>query len=102
MTTILVADEEPGVRELLRSELGARGYNVMTASDEVEAISVLDEHEVDIVLSQIRLHGPQGLEFLRRTKELAPLTEVVVAAGTREVATAVECVKSGAFGYIQK
>jgi signal transduction histidine kinase len=101
MTTILVADEEPGVREMLRWELGARGYQVMTAGDDVEAISVLDQHEVDIVLSQIRLE-PEGLQFLRRSKQIAPLTEFVIATGNREVDSAVECVKSGAFGYIQK
>jgi signal transduction histidine kinase/DNA-binding response OmpR family regulator len=102
MTTILVADEEPGVREMLRWELGERGYQVMTASDGDEAMAVLDHHEVDIVLSQIKMPGPEGLQFLRRSKQIAPLTEVVIATETGEIDSAAECVKSGAFGYIQR
>jgi signal transduction histidine kinase/DNA-binding response OmpR family regulator len=102
MTTILVADEEPSVREMLRGELGARGYLVMTARDGDEAMAVLDRHEVDIVLSQIQMPVAAGLQFLRRSKEIAPLTEVVIATVTNELDSAIECVKSGAFSYIQK
>ncbi len=102
MPTILVADDEPGLREMLRGELGARGYQVMTASDDDEAFAVLDQHDVDVVLSQIRMPAAAGLQFLRRSKQIAPLTEIVVAAATLEHDSAVECVKSGAFGYIQR
>lgn len=102
MTTILVADEEPGVREMLRWELGARGYQVMTASDGDEVIAVLDQHEIDIVLSQFRLPASESLQLVRRAKQIAPHTEVVIATANHEVDAAVECVKSGAFGYIQR
>jgi two-component system, NtrC family, sensor kinase len=102
MITILVADEEPGAREMLRWELGERGYQVMTASDRDEAMAVLDQHEVDVVLSQIKMPGPEGLQFLRQSKQIAPLTEVVIATATGEIDSAAECVKSGAFGYIQR
>ena len=74
----------------------------MTASDDDEAFAVLDQHDVDVVLSQIRMPAAAGLQFLRRSKQIAPLTEIVVAAATLEHDSAVECVKSGAFGYIQR
>jgi signal transduction histidine kinase/DNA-binding response OmpR family regulator len=102
MTTILVADTEAGVREMLRWELGERGYQVMTASDDEEAIAVLDQHEVDIVLSQIKMPGAEGLQFLRRSKQIAPHAEVVIATASGELDSAAEAVKSGAFGYIQR
>ncbi len=102
MTTILVADDEPGHREMLRWELGERGYQVITAGDDDEAMAALVQHDVDIVLSQIRLAGVECQQFLRRSKQVAPLTEVVIAAADPEIASAVECVKSGAFGVVQR
>lgn len=102
MTTILVAETEAQVRETLIGELGARGYQVMTACDGDEAIAVLDRHEVDIVLTQIQFPVADGLSFVRRSKQIAPLTEVVIAAATPEVDSAVACVIGGAFGYIQR
>ncbi len=102
MATILVAEEEAHVRDRLCGELGQRGYQVMTASDGDEAIAVLDRHEVDIVLSQIRFPVADGLSFVRRSKQIAPLTEVVIATATPELESAVACVIGGAFGYIQR
>ncbi|HEU4612908.1 MAG TPA: response regulator, partial [Kofleriaceae bacterium] len=102
MATILVAEEEAHVRDRLCGELGQRGYQVMTASDGDEAIAVLDRHEVDIVLSQIRFPVADGLSFVRRSKQIAPLTEVVIATATPELDSAVACVMGGAFGYIQR
>jgi signal transduction histidine kinase/DNA-binding response OmpR family regulator len=99
MTTVLVADAEPGVRDMLRSELGERGYQVMTAGSGDEAMAILGRHEIDILLSQL---DGSGVQFLRRTKQVAPSTEVVIATMTSELDGAIECVKSGAFGYIQK
>lgn len=99
MTTVLVADAEPGVRDTLRRELGERGYQVMTAGSGDEAMAILGRHDIDILLSQL---DDSGISFLRRTKQVAPSTEVVIATVTSELDGAIECVKSGAFGYIQR
>src|SRR5687767_5377146 len=99
MTTILVADEESSARTQLQGELAARGYQVMCVSDGQQVIAALDAHELDLVLSDVSIYDAL---FMRRSKEIAPLTEVVIATPNEDVANAVECVKSGAFGFVQK
>lgn len=99
VTTVLVADAEPEIRDLLRGELAERGYQVMTAASGDEAMAILGRHDIDILLSQL---DGTGVPFLRRTKQVAPATEVVIATVSADLDGAIECVKSGAFGYIQK
>lgn len=101
MATILVAEDEAAVREHLRLELGERGYHVVTASDGLEAIAALGNYDLDLVLADTRIPGFDGTQ-IRAWKQLAPDTEVVVATSQSEIAGAIECVKGGAFDFIEK
>lgn len=65
-TRILVADDEPNIRLLYRSELEADGYDVITASDGKEAVAKVESENPDLVVLDIRMPGIDGVEALGR------------------------------------
>ena len=101
MAMILVAEDQAERREHLRSELHARGYQVVTAADGLEALAALGKYALDLVLADAANPGFDGTQ-VRAWKALAPETEVVVATVKDELAGAIECIKGGAFDYIEK
>lgn len=101
MTTVVVAERDPEPRELVRSALAARGYTVLTARDRAELIALVDQQEVDLVVSTAELAGVATAPLMPRATP--PPTEIVLADGTPDdVARAAACVEAGAFGYLQK
>jgi two-component system NtrC family sensor kinase len=100
--SILVVDDEGGIRDLLRWELSNHGHDITTASDGGEAIEMLKAEEFDVVLSDVRMPRANGLEVLRAAKAISPDTEVVVATGHAELTYAIECLRGGAFDFVQK
>jgi two-component system response regulator PilR (NtrC family) len=100
--TILVADDEVGVRESLGEVLRDEGYHVVLAPDGDAALQALDEHDVAVVLTDLRMPGADGLAVLRRTREASPQTVVLVMTAHATVETAVEALRRGATDYILK
>lgn len=100
--TILIAEDEDGVRESLAEVLREEGYNVTAVGDGSEAIGTLGDHEFDIVLSDLRMPGADGLEVLRRVRELSPQTLVLIMTAHATVETAVEALRRGAQDYLLK
>jgi CheY-like chemotaxis protein len=101
MATILVAEEASDVREHLRDLLGGCGYQVVTAADGLEALSALGAYELDVVLADLHIPGMDDTQ-VRAWKQLAPDTEVVVATMHDGIASALECVRGGAFDFVEK
>lgn len=99
---ILVVDDEAIARENLAYILGKDGHEVTPAETGEEALRYLEQKEFDLVLTDLRLPKVDGLEILRRTKELAPATEVIMITGYATVATAVEAMQQGAYHYLAK
>lgn len=100
--SILVVDDELGLRDLLRCELEGRGHEVGVASDGLQAVEFLRRTEFDVVVTDVRMPGLDGIGVLRAVKELAPETEVIITTGFAEMEKAIECVRGGAFDFIQK
>lgn len=101
MATILVAEDERELREHLRDELGERGHHVVMASDGLEALAALGTYDLDLVIADTRIPGFDSAQ-VRAWKQLVPDTEVVVATLQDEIANAIDCIKAGAFDYIEK
>jgi signal transduction histidine kinase len=101
MATILLAEDEPSTRELVKDMLRGRGFEVVSVRDGTEALAKLDEREFDLVLSDVAMPGADGCEVLRRSKQLAPDTEVVIATGVLEH-TNCDWIGAGAFELIRK
>ena len=99
---ILVADDEPGVRESLAEILRDAGYVVHTATDGTAALRALEEHDFGVVVTDLRMPGADGLEVLKRAREVSPQTLVLVMTAHGTVDTAVEALRAGATDYILK
>src|SRR5262245_35949191 len=99
---ILVVDDEPNLRRVLRAQLERDGYDVHTAEDGEQALALLSDHHIDLVITDLRMPKIDGMELLRRIGALEEGTPVVMITAHGTVDTAVEALKTGAFDYITK
>ena len=99
--TVLVVDDDEGIRDTLESILVDQ-YATITAPDGESALRLLGESEIDIVLLDCLLPGISGLDVLKMIKERHEGVEVVVITAVREVETAVQAMKLGAYHYLVK
>jgi two-component system response regulator HydG len=101
-TTILVADDDAGMRDSLTRALRREGFAVVPAEDGTAALEALRRTRVDLLVADLRMPGLDGLELLRAAKLLAPETEIVVISGHGTVEEAVEAMKEGAYDFLTK
>ena len=99
---ILVVDDEEVVRNLLQRTLTESGYNVTTAPDGEEALSVVSQGEVDVVLLDIKMPGMSGIEVLGKLTTDWPDICVIVVTAVVDTQTAIEALKMEAYDYITK
>jgi DNA-binding NtrC family response regulator len=102
MGRILIADDHDALRRGLARALREAGHDVEEAPNGNAAITLLHESHFDVVVSDLKMGGSDGLEVLRTTKTLHPSTSVILMTAFGSVNTAVEAMKSGAFDYVQK
>src|SRR3954465_4433053 len=102
MGRILIADDHDALRRGLARGLTEAGHEVEEASNGNAAIERLHDSYFDVVLSDLKMGGSDGLDVLRTTKALHPTTAVILMTAFGSVSTAVEAMKSGAFDYVQK
>lgn len=100
--TALVVDDEASVRTLIQRALGEAGYHVFTAASGEEALSLLSQSEVEVMLLDIRMPGLSGLEVLKRVQAERPDTSVIMVTAVADTQTAVETMKVGAYDYLIK
>jgi DNA-binding NtrC family response regulator len=99
---ILVVDDEETLLEVLRRILEAEGYYVHTVADGAAAINVLQTLPFDIVLLDIQMPEVDGVTVLRFIRTNLLDTQVIMLSASNEINTAVECMKLGAYDYLQK
>jgi DNA-binding NtrC family response regulator len=99
---ILIVDDEPIKRLVLEDELAAAGYSVVTASNPLDAAKELAKSSFEVVVTDIRMPGGDGLSFLREIKKQKPTQAAIVMTAYGSVETAIEAMKIGAFDYLQK
>ena len=100
--TILVVDNEETIRETLLKILKREGYNVLTAADGQEALEMIREHEVHLILSDICMPRIDGHKLLKQVKAILPEVEIVLMTGQGKSETGLEALKEGAFAFIPK
>jgi putative two-component system response regulator len=100
--TILVVDDDNHVLESLLLLLTAYGYQVITANNAATALEKLRETDVDIVLTDIKMPGMDGIELAGKIHDLDPEMPVLIMTGFAEIEVAVNAVKRGAFDFIIK
>lgn len=101
MARILVIDDEPAIRRILREILEHEKYNVDDAASAVEALPLVKENEYDAILCDIKMPQMDGIEFLEEAKKITD-APIIMISGHGTIDTAVEAIKKGAFDYIAK
>lgn len=102
MAKILVIDDERSIRNVIGELLEMEGYTVKTAENGVQGYEMIGAESFDLVISDIKMPEMDGIELLDKLVETHPDTTVVMISGHGSIDTAVECIKKGAFDYIEK
>jgi DNA-binding NtrC family response regulator len=102
MPAILIVEDEAKMRRLLELNLGDDGFTTLSAEDAETGLKLLRENPVDLVLTDLKLPGMNGLEFLHSVKHQNAALPVVVMTAFGSVETAVEAMKAGASDYVLK
>src|SRR2546428_8123460 len=102
MPRILIVDDEPGIRQSLKGVFDDEGFATETVSSGEECLKKIEQDLYDLVLLDIWLPGIDGLETLRRLREISPRTHVIMISGHATIATAVSATKLGAYDFIEK
>lgn len=99
---VLVVDDELNIREGSQRILSRVGFDVLKASTGLEAFSLLERQTIPIILLDLKMPGMDGMEVLRRIRQLDETILVIVITGFATVETAIEAMKQGAYDFIPK
>ena len=100
--SILIIDDEKDILILLSSLLESEGYHIHTAQNGREGIQKFQEFNPDLILTDIRMPVMDGLDVLREVKTKEAHTEVIILTGHSDEATAIDCLRHGAYDYFCK
>ena len=99
---ILIIDDERSIRNSLKEILVDEGYDVDVAENGVQGCQMVDKEKYSVIFCDIKMPEMDGLEVLDRLTEMGVESAVVMISGHGDINTAVECIKKGAFDFIQK
>ncbi|MGD0542007.1 MAG: sigma-54 dependent transcriptional regulator [Tepidisphaeraceae bacterium] len=100
--SVLIVEDEAVLRESLAELMAGEGYEVLQAADGKAAYAIVLERPVDVVVTDVRMSGMDGLTLLGHLRQVAPQTPVIVATAFGTVETAVSAMRSGAYDYLLK
>jgi len=99
---ILVVEDEDIARENLEHILAKMGYEVISVDSGIKALNLLKTKDVDLVITDLKMKQVDGMQVLRKTRELQPYTEVIMITGYATVDSSVQAMRNGAYYYIAK
>ena len=99
---ILIVEDDETLRRVTQLHLEKQGYFTSVASDAAQAMTTLQRDHHDLVISDLHLPGPSGLDLLKTIRQQYPDTQVVMITAFGTVSTAVEAMKAGAYDYVTK
>jgi len=100
--TLLLIEDKEVLREMVRTALAKAGYAVEEAADGSTALAKIRAHRFPVIISDLKLPGPSGLELLRAAKELDETVAVILMTAYGSIDEAVQAMKEGALDFIQK
>lgn len=101
-SSVLIVDDEAGIRTALRANFSRNGWNVETATGVREATSLLENRDFQLVVSDMRMPDGDGLEVMRSARKVSPSTAVILLTAFGSVPDAVHAMRNGAFDYLSK
>jgi DNA-binding NtrC family response regulator len=99
---VLLVDDEKDFVESLAERLRLRDFNVATALNGNEAISLVKENEFDVIVLDVMMPGKDGIETLKEIKKTDQISQIIMLTGHATVRTAISGMKNGAFDYMMK
>lgn len=99
---IMIVDDEESFLKVLQGVLEVNGYNVKTCLSAFEALEELKNEAYELVITDLKMPGLSGVEFVKKAKKISPNSYLVVMTGFPSVETAVKCMKLGAADYLVK
>lgn len=99
---ILVADDERAIRNSLKGILTDEGHDVSIAENGISAVEMAEAEHYDVILCDLKMPGMEGTEVLDKLKQDGFDSVLVMISGHGDIDIAVECIKKGAFDFIQK
>lgn len=102
MSTLLLIDDEEGIRRVLSLSLRRDGYQVLTAEEGEKGVEMFRQDLPPVVLTDIKMPGMDGIEVLKRVKQIEPDTEVIVITGHGDMELAIRALQLGASDFITK
>lgn len=102
MKNILIIEDDVSFCLMMKTFLAKKGFQVFSAFSFKEATVILNDQQIDLVLTDVRLPDSDGIEILKFIKEVNPSTQVILMTGYTDIKTAVNVMKMGAFDYVSK
>ena len=102
MAKILIVDDERSIRNTLKDILEVESYQVDVVESGIEALELIKENNYDVVFSDIKMPQMDGVELLQKIKVNNPETPIIMISGHGTIETAVDCIKKGAYDFIEK
>ena len=102
MASILVVDDDQGMREFLEIMLTGEGYRVSTAGDAGKALARCRKETFDLIITDLKMPKMDGIDFLREIKDISPETMVILITAYASGETAINAMNEGAYDYIEK
>lgn len=99
---ILVVEDEKNMRAILKILLEGEGYDISAAKDAAEGISFIERDIFDLIITDVRMPGGNGLQILEKAQEISPETLVIIITAFGTIESAIEAMKHGAYDYIHK
>ena len=100
--SIYFVDDEEGIRKVTSSTLSSVGYNVRCFSNGHECLNVLGSENCNLLITDVKMPGMDGLTLLEKSREITPWVPVLIITGYADIAMAVRAMKSGAADFIEK
>ena len=102
LVKVLVVDDESGFLRIAEKALKGEGCDVITSASAENALDVLESRFFDVVVSDVKMPGIDGIELLRKLRVQRPTLEVVMVSGHADARMAIEVMKLGAFDFLLK
>ncbi|MDY0390020.1 response regulator [Desulfobulbus oligotrophicus] len=99
---LLLVDDESEFKEIMQKHLGRAGIRLSVSGSCFEALELLEDQRLDVVIMDMNMPGMDGIQCLRKIKEHWPLVEVIILTGHASVQSGIEGMESGAFDYCLK
>lgn len=101
-STVLIVDDESGIREIIRGDLESDGHQVLEAEDGLQALRVISTSDVDVIVSDLSMPNMGGLQLLERLRRERWINPFIIVTGFGSEKAALEALRLGAFDFLSK